>query len=102
MSKTLTLQEFYSDYIIGDAAKKFVLLPQMGHFNVFERGTNCKRLTQIHRSDFYKISLVLGTGILHLEDQKIEVTGKALIFFNPNVPHLWESVSDKQEGFFCL
>ena len=102
MSKTLTLQEFYNDYFAEDAAKNCVLFPQMGHFNVFERGAICKRLTQIHRSDFYKISLVIGTGILHLEDQKIEITGRALIFFNPNLPHLWEPTGEKQEGFFCL
>src|SRR3954470_17940638 len=102
MSTTFTLQEFYNDYFDGDAAKKFVVLPQIGHFNVFERGTFCKKRTQIQRADFYKIALVMGTGIFHLEDKKIEVTGKALIFYNPALPHLWESVSEKQEGFFCL
>ena len=103
MSHTLTLQEFYNDYLPKDVTKKCVLLPQMGHFNVFQRGVfPCKKLTQIHRADFYKVSLILGTGRLHTEDKIIEVTGKALVFYNPSVPHLWESISEKQEGYFCL
>ena len=103
MSHTLTLQEFYSDYLPKNVTEKCILLPQMGHFNVFQRGIfPCKKLTQIHRTDFYKVALVLGTGRLHTEDRIIEVTGKALIFYTPAVPHLWESISEKQEGYFCL
>jgi AraC family transcriptional regulator, transcriptional activator of pobA len=103
MSQTITLQQYYRDYLPKDVAQKCQLLPQMGHFNVFKRGdTFCKRFTQIHRTDFYKVALVIGTGILHCEDIDIQVTGRALIFYNPLVPHLWESVSEKQEGYFCL
>lgn len=102
MSQLFTLQEFYKVYFPNDVAKQCIILPQVGHFNVFRRGVNCKHLTQIHRSDFYKISLIIGTGILHLEDRKIEVNGRALVFYNPSVPHLWENVSPKQDGFFCL
>jgi len=103
MSQTLTLQEFYNDYLPKNSAKKCLILPQMGHFNVFKRGdTLCKRFTQIHRTDFYKVSLIIGTGVFHSEDRTIEVNGRALIFYNPAVPHLWENVSEKQEGYFCL
>jgi AraC family transcriptional activator of pobA len=102
MSHTITLQQFYNDYLPADSAKQCLLLPQMGHFNVFKRGMLCKRYTQFHRNDFYKIALVLGTGRLHCEDKIIEVTGKALVFYNPALPHFWESVSEKQEGYFCL
>lgn len=103
MSHTLTLQEFYSEYLPKDSASKCILSPKMGHFNVFRRGDKfCKRFTQIHRTDFYKVALVLGTGLLHTEEKVVEVKGKALIFYNPSVPHLWESVSEKQEGYFCL
>ncbi|MBT1705525.1 helix-turn-helix domain-containing protein [Chryseosolibacter indicus] len=102
MSHLFTLQEFYKVYFPNDLAKQCIILPQVGHFNVFKRGQFCKHLTQIHRSDFYKISLIIGTGILHLEDRKIEVNGRALVFYNPSVPHLWENVSPQQDGFFCL
>src|SRR5687767_11082224 len=102
-----TLQDFYNDYFPDEAAKRGLILPESGHFNVFKRGQFCKPATQIvrtqiHRSDFYKISLIIGSGVLHLEDRSIEVSGHSLIFYNPAVPHLWESVSAKQEGFFCL
>lgn len=102
-----TLQDFYNDYFPDESTKRGLILPESGHFNVFKRGQFCKpstqiHRTQIHRSDFYKISLIIGTGILHLEDRAIEVSGHSLIFYNPTVPHLWESVSPKQEGYFCL
>jgi AraC family transcriptional activator of pobA len=102
MSEILTLQQFYKDYLPADSAQQCIILPKMGHFNVFRRGAFCKRMTQIHRSDFYKIALIKGTGILHLEDGHIEVKGRALVFYHPARPHLWEPVSPLQEGFFCL
>lgn len=102
MGKIFTLQEFYQNYLPEDHSLQGVILPRTGHFNVFQRGAFCKVATQIHRNDFYKISLVIGTGILHLEDRKIEVTGRALIFYNPATPNLWESISPDQGGYFCL
>lgn len=102
MHNIFTLQEFYKSCFPDDDSKHCIILPKEGHFNVFQRGLFCRHLTQIHRSDFYKISLVIGSGILHLQEEKIEVSGQSLIFFNPAVPHLWENVSAKQEGFFCL
>lgn len=102
MSKTLTLQELYANHFPKDIIANCVLLPKMGHFNVFKRGFKCKSLTQIHRTDFYKIALVIGTGRFHTENGIVEIKGRALIFYNPAVPHLWESVSEKQDGYFCL
>jgi AraC family transcriptional regulator, transcriptional activator of pobA len=97
-----TLQQFYDTYFSDEIYKRGLVFPETGHFNVFKRGQYCKAPTQIHRSDFYKISLVIGSGILHLEGRSIEVSGHSLIFYNPAVPHLWESVSPKQDGYFCL
>lgn len=102
MEQTFTLQQFYADCFPDNKLGQCLLHPQMGHFNVFERSSLCKRLTQIHRTDFYKISLVIGTGTVHYEDRKIDVKGRALIFYNPSTPHLWESVSEEQGGYFCL
>lgn len=103
MSRLVTLQELYNDYLPKKGPSPVVLPPQTGHFNVFRRGDMmCRRLTQIHRADFYKIALVIGTGRLITEEKTIEVKGATLIFYNPDVPHLWESVSAKQEGYFCL
>jgi AraC family transcriptional activator of pobA len=97
-----TLQEFYESYFDDEKYRNGLILPESGHFNVFKRGQFCKHPTQIHRSDFYKISLVIGDGILHLEGKSVQVSGHSLIFYNPAVPHLWESVSVKQDGYFCL
>ena len=102
MGHIFTLQQFYKSYFADDTSKQCVILPRAGHFNVFKRGQFCKHQTQIHRSDFYKISLVIGTGILHLENKKIEINSPSLVFYNPSVPHLWENISEKQEGYFCL
>lgn len=102
MSEILTLQKFYSDVLPPDKTEGCIILPQTGHFNVFERGAFCKKMTQIHRTDFYKIALVIGTGIFHLEDQKFEINGRALIFYNPSTPNLWEPLSAEQKGYFCL
>src|SRR5437868_4708805 len=102
-----TLRQFYEAYFPNEVSKGGLVLPEAGHFNVFKRGEFCKpsaqfHRTQIHRSDFYKISLIIGSGVLHLEGRSIEVSGHSLIFYNPAVPHLWESVSAMQEGYFCL
>ncbi len=102
MSETFTLLQFYQDNFPDHLARQCSFHPQMGHFNVFRRGALCRKFTQIHRSDFYKISLVIGTGVLHLEDRAIEVDGRALIFYNPERPHLWVPTSEIQKGYFCL
>jgi len=100
MSEVLTLQQFYAHFLPADGAR--MILPKQGHFNVFQRGAFCKVMTQIHRNDFYKIALVIGTGTLHLEDHSIPINGRALVFYNPAVSYLWESISPVQEGYFCL
>ncbi|MEH6306669.1 helix-turn-helix transcriptional regulator [Olivibacter sp. CPCC 100613] len=73
----------------------------LGHFNVFSR-ENCFRSTPYNRRDFYKISLIIGTGRLYYADKWIDIDRPALLFSNPSVPYSWEAISDKQEGYFCL
>ena len=55
-----------------------------------------------HRRDFYKISLIKGTGRLYYADRGIEVNANALLFSNPVVPYAWEATSSQQEGYFCV
>ena len=73
----------------------------LGHFNVFTR-QNCFTGSPYRRRDFYKISLIVGTGRLYYADKWIEVNSPALLFSNPGRPYSWEPVSEKQEGYFCL
>lgn len=101
MIETATLEQFYRDNF-PDMAQRFLLSPQMGHFNVFPRGVFCKQLTHFSRRDYYKISLIEGTGRIHYTDKTAEITGKALVFYNPAVPYVWEAVSEVQSGHFCL
>ncbi len=103
MNGLLTLQEFYASILNKGTLEQFSHLSKMSHFNVFKRGQiQCARITELHRTDFHKISLIVGDGIVHFEDSKIPVSGKTLIFYHGNVPHVWEPVSEDQQGYFCL
>ncbi|MCK8494076.1 MULTISPECIES: helix-turn-helix domain-containing protein [Spirosoma] len=102
MPKTETLEEFYQH--------KFNWLPEslkqdIGHFNVF-RLEDClsPHSTPISysRRSFYKISLIRGKNVYHYADKSIEIAGATLMFFNPQVPYTWESLSDDVTGFFCI
>ena len=73
----------------------------LGHFKVFERDENSFR-TPYSRRDYYKISLILGTGELHYANRWIKVDRPALLFSNPIIPYAWESNSTEQAGWFCL
>jgi AraC family transcriptional activator of pobA len=76
---------------------------EIGHFNVFKRSSFCTfNPSPYNRGDYYKISLILGCGILHYPDKNIEINGRALLFTNPNIPYTWEGTSAQQGGFFCL
>jgi AraC-like DNA-binding protein len=71
-------------------------------FNVFDRGQFCRQPVSYSRRDFYKISLVTGTGRLSYATRAIELDRPALMFSNPLVPYSWEPTSVEQGGYFCL
>jgi AraC family transcriptional regulator, transcriptional activator of pobA len=71
-------------------------------FAVFERKEFAGYRAPRQRWDFYKISLVLGSGRYIYAEKGIEVHDPALVFSNPLVPYIWEATSKKQEGYFCL
>lgn len=74
-----------------------------GHFNVFKRLGYCiLNPSPYNRRDFYKISLIIGKGILHYPNERIEIDGTALIFNNPTTPYSWETTSEFQSGYFCV
>ncbi len=102
MNKPSTLEQFYKDNFPSCNTGRFSVSPQMGHINVFERGIICKQLAPFSRNDYYKISLIEGRGILHYTDKSVEVTGHALVFYNPAMAYSWEPLSEKQGGYFCL
>lgn len=75
----------------------------MGQFNVYRRGDfGCRAASPYNRRDFYKISLIVGTGKVYYANKGITIDRNALLFSNPSIPYSWEPTSDKQAGFFCL
>lgn len=105
MEQTETLIEVEEKIEVADPE---VLLPvhppkETGTFNVFRRADFPSNTVAIHnRHDFYKISLIRGTGVLHYADRNIEIDRDALIFSNPNVPYAWEINSKDPAGYFCV
>lgn len=106
VNKSETLQDFYDRLRIQRpelCIPTLGIAKDLGHFGVFKRASTCSLYpTPYNRRDFYKISLIIGSGILHYPNQKIEVNGSALLFTNPNIPYAWECTSETQSGFFCL
>lgn len=99
MIHTETVEQFYTR---TQLPQRGVFTKQHGHFNVYDRGKFCVGSTPYQRKDFYKISLIIGTGILYYADKGVEINKNALLFSNPMVPYSWEVRSEKQEGYFCL
>lgn len=102
MSKIETIEDFYNH--------KFNYLPDnlkndIGHFNVFKLEDcyveGAKPIVYTRR-DYYKITMIRGKNIYHYADKSIEVEGTALVFFNPQVPYTFETLSEERSGFFCI
>jgi AraC-like DNA-binding protein len=76
-----------------------------GQFNVYkieDEFDECISLPP-NRRDFYKISLVVECeGVLSYADKVIHIKDNAISFSNPMIPYSWESLSDRQTGYFCM
>src|SRR5882724_9444562 len=101
MLPTETIQQFYARVLRADAAEIALNNAGSGHFNVFPRDT-CYRKTPYGRRDFYKVSLILGTGRLQYAGKWIDLNSPALLFSNPVIPYSWEAGSAEQKGWYCL
>lgn len=101
MNKTETLADFYQNKF----NKRPELQPGIGHFNVF-RLEDCLQHGEsnitYNRRDFYKVLLIRGNNRYHYADKSIEISGTTLLFFNPQVPYTWESLSGEITGMFCI
>jgi AraC family transcriptional regulator, transcriptional activator of pobA len=101
MKKTESLRVLYDSYFTAAALPEAKGVKAHGQINVYRRSDfTCK--LPMYRRDFYKISLVIGSGKLYYADRGIEINGQALILSNPNIPYTWEATSEKQEGYFCV
>lgn len=101
MSNSETVQEFYSRVPSANRLGLPMNNAGSGHFNVFSR-ESCAVITPYSRRDFYKVSLIIGTGKLHYADKWIAIDRPALLFSNPVIPYSWEAESPVQQGWFCL
>jgi AraC family transcriptional activator of pobA len=102
----MSLLEFYDYLKIGRpnvVVPRSVANAQGGHFDVFQRIGACSLNTApYNRKDFYKITLMIGKGVLNYPKQRIVVDRPALIINNPVTPYSWETTSPTQAGYFCL
>ncbi len=93
------LQEFYhipeNNHLLSSGNNA------VGHFNVFPRW-HCKAVKAYLRRDFYRVVLVVGTGILRYADKTVEIDRPALFLANEMIPYSWESMSEKQDGWVCV
>lgn len=101
MHSTETIQEFYARVLQTDAADVQLNNAGSGHFNVFPRSQGCRK-TPYGRRDFYKVSLIVGTGRLYYGEKWTLLEGPVLLFANPLFPYSWEAVSAEQKGWYCL
>lgn len=101
MSHSESIQEFYQRVPQANPSNLSPTNAGAGHFNVFSRNS-CYWTTPYIRRDFYKVSLIIGTGKLYYADKWIDINQPALLFSNPMIPYSWEITSEQQEGWFCL
>lgn len=102
MKKTDSIENFYAakDHVAPENLKT-----EVGHFNVFRLdpyiGKNAKKVPY-RRRDYFKITLINGSGRVHYADKVIEVQEHALVFSNPQIPYSWENTNKMRSGFFCI
>lgn len=101
MDHSESVQEFYTRVPTANPLGLSLNNAGAGHFNVFSRDS-CAIITPYSRRDFYKVSLIIGTGRIHYADKWIAIDRPALLFSNPIVPYSWEAESVIQQGWFCL
>lgn len=108
MGKSESITDFYKRIKVQDpfmvvSKKDCETHRPMGQINVYRRSDfACKQATPYNRRDFYKISMIIGTGTLYYADKGIKIDRNALLFSNPAIPYSWEAESKEQTGFFTV
>lgn len=97
---TETLQQFY-ERTRQPVPADLLSQANVSHFNVKQR-TCLNRLTPYNRRDYYKICMIVGTGVHQAGDRETPIEGAGIIFSNPSVPSSYEAISDAQSGYYCL
>lgn len=98
----ISLEEFYQSHSELDNPGRIFSKKELGHFNAFSREQIQLHPVTYSRRDFYKITLLIGTGKLYYADKAIDIDRNALLFSNPSIPYSWEPGPGRQSGYFCL
>jgi AraC-like DNA-binding protein len=99
---TESLEDFYKHKFNGLAEN---VKKDVGQFNVFRIEDRIRSGTTSQtyiRRDFFKIMLFQGNNVFHYGDKSIAVTGNTLLFFNPQVPYTYDSLTPDTKGYFCV
>lgn len=96
-----TITQFYKRIQRNDPTLDGGYSREKPYFNIFSRQCNFGTVQFSYR-DFYKVTVIMGIGKLYYADKWILVDRPALLFSNPLVPYAWESISEEQEGRFCI
>lgn len=97
-----TLEKFYQ---LRFPAVQHLEFRNSGHFNIFKVedvvGPGKPPVTYTRR-DFFKIALMRGHHIYHYANKSLEVRGNTLLFFNPEIPYTFNSITQEPTGYFCI
>ncbi|PSL32000.1 hypothetical protein [Chitinophaga ginsengisoli] len=75
------------------------------HFDVlrWEEVVQSERThVKAYRPDYYKIGLIRGNNLCRDADRSVGISGATLVFFNPQVTYVCETLSEEQTGFLCM
>lgn len=92
------LREFYNSICYHPDE---IISNEKPHVNVFARNS-CEKASNMSRRDFYKVTLVLGTGLLEYADKSFQIIKPAILFTSPKVPYTWKPDAGSQLGWFCI
>lgn len=98
MSKTENIPDYFKEL-------PAILQPELGQANVFrleDSLASSAQPKQYRRRDFYKVTLIRGHVAYHYADKSLQITGPTLLFFNPQVPYIWQTLADDTTGFSCI
>lgn len=100
MNKPEKLYDFYRD-----PQNSFLIAPgqneEQEHINIFRRW-NCSSVKTFIRRDYYRIVLIIGSGLFTYGDSTVEINDPAIFICNKTIPYSWRPTSKEQKGWVCV
>ncbi|MCW3467064.1 helix-turn-helix domain-containing protein [Chitinophaga nivalis] len=76
---------------------------QIAVFKREEEHTQCRLITELHRSGYYKISYIAaGSGTFHTADHHFDIAPGMIVVTKPAAALRWELTDAVQTGFYVL